>query len=71
MNSMQMGFQKIKGKDHLESKKGRRRQKRSLPVQVLYDTCKEVFANCGPGIVPSPENIERLKAVLGTRICFF
>ncbi|KAL1824543.1 hypothetical protein ACET3Z_011321 [Daucus carota] len=36
-----------------------------LPVQVLYNTCKEVFENFGPGIVPArPENIERLKAAM-------
>jgi len=35
------------------------------PVQRLYETCKETFANCGPGVVPSAEKIERLKEVLG------
>lgn len=33
-------------------------------VQRLFDTCKEVFADCGPGVVPSPENIERLRSIL-------
>ncbi|XP_044467445.1 plant cysteine oxidase 2-like isoform X2 [Mangifera indica] len=46
------------------SKKNRRRQKKMLPVQKLYDTCKDVFAFGGPGIVPSPEKIERLRSVL-------
>ena len=41
-----------------------------LPVQVLYNTCKEVFENFGPGIVPGPENIERLKAAMGTILVF-
>ncbi|XP_010531805.1 PREDICTED: plant cysteine oxidase 2 [Tarenaya hassleriana] len=47
-------------------KKLRRRSKKTAvsPVQRLFNTCKEVFANGEPGIVPSPENIERLRAVL-------
>lgn len=47
-----------------KSRKGRRRQKRMLPIQQLYDTCKEVFAESGTNIIPSPENVERLKVVL-------
>ncbi|KAH9676391.1 Plant cysteine oxidase 2 [Citrus sinensis] len=49
-----------------QSRKNRRRQKKIMvsPVQRLYETCKDVFANCSAGIVPSPEKIERLKAVL-------
>lgn len=49
-----------------QSRKNRRRQKKIMvsPVQRLYETCKDVFANCGAGIVPSLEKIERLKAVL-------
>ncbi|KAL2528766.1 Plant cysteine oxidase 1 [Forsythia ovata] len=46
-----------------ESKR-KRRQKKLLPVQRLYKTCKEVFASSGPGIVPSPEKIQTLAAVL-------
>ncbi|KAJ6808340.1 plant cysteine oxidase 2-like [Iris pallida] len=55
------------------SKTGKRKQKRSssseppMPcrvVQRLFDTCMEVFADCGPGVVPSPENIHRLRSVL-------
>ncbi|KAL3813357.1 hypothetical protein ACJIZ3_014625 [Penstemon smallii] len=46
------------------SRKSKRRQKKSSQVQKLYETCKEVFADCGPGIVPSPENIEKLASVL-------
>lgn len=52
------------------SKKNRRRQKKMLPVQKLYDTCKDVFAFGGPGIVPSPEKIERLRSVLGMYMLF-
>lgn len=63
-----MGIEKTssvrKGKHSWESGKGRRKHKRLSPVQVLYNTCKEVFANCGHGIVPLSEKIERLKAVL-------
>ncbi|CAK9162877.1 unnamed protein product [Ilex paraguariensis] len=62
-----MGMEKVggKGKDSSDSKKrGRRRQKKVSTVQKLYETCKEVFANCGPGIVPSPSDVERLKSVL-------
>lgn len=50
--------------------KSRRRQKKMSPVQKLFETCKEVFANSGTGIVPSTEDIERLRAVLGM-FCFF
>uniref|UniRef100_A0A2P2JRN8 cysteine dioxygenase n=1 Tax=Rhizophora mucronata TaxID=61149 RepID=A0A2P2JRN8_RHIMU len=49
-------------------KKGRGRQRKKTvamsPVQRLYDTCKEVFAHSGTGVVPCSENIEKLKAVL-------
>lgn len=55
-----------RGKEYSDSKKNRRGQRMVSPVQRLYDTCKQVFANCGPGVVPSAEKIERLKAVLDT-----
>lgn len=45
-------------------KRSRRRKKKMLPVQKLFEICKEVFANGGPGIVPCSEDIERLRAVL-------
>lgn len=54
-----------KTKTNQKSKRSRRLQKKMLLVQKLYETCKEVFASCGTNIVPSPENIERLRAVLG------
>lgn len=57
-----------KGKQYSDWKKNRRRQRRVSPVQILYETCKQVFANCGPGVVPSAENIERLKAVLDSMV---
>ncbi|GFP79260.1 2-aminoethanethiol dioxygenase [Phtheirospermum japonicum] len=47
-----------------ESKKNKRRQRKTSQVQRLYEACKEVFADCGPGIVPSPEKVEKLAAVL-------
>ncbi|KAJ8471384.1 hypothetical protein OPV22_025727 [Ensete ventricosum] len=50
------------------SKKSRREQKKLGPmpsaVQRLFETCKEVFANGGPGIVPSPEDVDRLRSIL-------
>lgn len=54
-----------RGREYSDSKKNRRRQRMISPVQRLYETCKETFANCGPGVVPSAEKIERLKEVLG------
>lgn len=46
-------------------RKSRRHQKKMvLPVQRMYDTCKDVFAFSGTGIVPSPEKIQQLRAVL-------
>ncbi|KAB1211647.1 2-aminoethanethiol dioxygenase [Morella rubra] len=44
--------------------RSRRRRKKMSPVQKLFETCKEVFANGRPGFVPPPEDIERLRAVL-------
>lgn len=51
-------------------KRSRRRKKKMLPVQKLFEICKEVFANGGPGIVPCSEDIERLRAVLGMLFFF-
>ncbi|KAF7819683.1 plant cysteine oxidase 2 [Senna tora] len=47
-----------------KSRKNRRRQKKMSPVQRLFDTCKEVFASAGTGIVPPPQDIEKLRAVI-------
>lgn len=49
------------------SRRNRRRQKKMPPVQKLFDTCKDVFASGGTGIVPPPQDIDTLKSVLGTR----
>ncbi|URD85241.1 2-aminoethanethiol dioxygenase [Musa troglodytarum] len=50
------------------SKKNKRKQKKvgSTPsaVQRLFETCKEVFADGGAGLVPSPEDVDRLRSVL-------
>lgn len=54
-----------------KGKVNRRRQKKITVVQKLYETCKEVFADCGPGVIPSPDKVERLKAVLGLLISLF
>ncbi|GAV70255.1 DUF1637 domain-containing protein [Cephalotus follicularis] len=52
-------------KTNRRPKKQRRRNKKmQLPVQKLYETCKDVFAIGGAGIVPSTDNIEKLRAVL-------
>lgn len=52
------------------NKRSRMRQKKKcspMPslVQKLFQTCKEAFAECGPGLVPSESDVERLKSVLG------
>ncbi|KAM0944775.1 putative cysteamine dioxygenase [Dioscorea sansibarensis] len=50
------------------SRKGRRRKKEAPPpttaVQRLFDTCREVFFGSAAGVVPSPEDVGRLKAIL-------
>ncbi|XP_055806672.1 plant cysteine oxidase 2 [Solanum dulcamara] len=54
-----------KGNENGELKKKRKRRKVGVSrIQKLYGTCKQVFANCRPGVVPSPENVQRVKAVL-------
>lgn len=48
------------------SKKNRRRQRKNmLPIQRLFDVCKEVFSSSDTNIIPSAEDIERLKTILG------
>lgn len=50
-----------------KSRRNRRhRQRKMSPGQKLFQTCNEVFASTGPGIVPTPQNIEMLLSVLGT-----
>ncbi|KAI3417153.1 Cysteine dioxygenase [Psidium guajava] len=51
-------------KTNSKSRKGRRRQKKMLPIQRLFDTCKEVFAESGTNIIPYAQDIQRLRAVL-------
>ncbi|XP_039124216.1 plant cysteine oxidase 2-like [Dioscorea cayenensis subsp. rotundata] len=50
------------------SRKGRRRKKEAgappPAVQRLFETCREVFFGCAAGVVPSPEDVGQLKAVL-------
>lgn len=49
------------------NKKNRRGRKKSMQtvVQKLFETCKEVFSPGGAGFVPPPEDVERLRLVLG------
>lgn len=47
-----------------KARKGRRRQKKMSPVQKLFETCKEVFASGGTGIVPPSQDIQRICSVL-------
>ena len=58
--------------DSRVKKSRRRNKKKTMPdavvvssVQKLFDTCKDVFALAGTGIVPTPDKIEKLRAVLG------
>lgn len=53
-----------KGKSFEPRKHRKGQQRRVMAVQNLYETCREVFASCGPGVVPSPENVERVKGIL-------
>ncbi|KAJ6934912.1 hypothetical protein NC652_010021 [Populus alba x Populus x berolinensis] len=51
-----------------KGKRGRRRHHKKMvavsPVQKLFNTCNEVFDSCSTGIIPSSDNIQKLKAVL-------
>lgn len=53
------------------SRRNRRRHKEMPPVQKLFETCKDVFASAGTGIVPPPQDIAKLQSVLGTRFLLF
>ncbi|KAK4757675.1 hypothetical protein SAY87_018976 [Trapa incisa] len=45
--------------------KSRRKQRKTmLPIQRLFNTCKDVFSGSGANVIPSPQDIARLKAVL-------
>lgn len=67
---IEQNVSKPKGKVYNESKKNKRRQRKSSQVQRLYEICKEVFADCGPGVVPSNDKLELLKSVLGMIVFF-
>ncbi|CAL0317205.1 unnamed protein product [Lupinus luteus] len=46
-------------------RRNRRRPKKAAPpVQILVETCKDVFSSGGAGIVPPPQDIEKLQSVL-------
>ena len=47
-----------------KTRKSRRRQKKTSPVQKLFETCKEIFSFLGVDNVPSPEDVHRLRSVL-------
>lgn len=59
---------------HIKKKKKKKRgmrRKRSdspayeiTPVRRLFDTCKEVFSNGGPGVIPSEDKIQQLRDIL-------
>ncbi|XP_027352973.1 plant cysteine oxidase 2-like [Abrus precatorius] len=49
-----------------KSRKNRRyRQRKMSPGPRLFQTCNQVFASTGPGLIPSPQHIEMLRSVLG------
>jgi len=64
-------------KARASSKKNRRRHKKASshadaaassisPMQRLFDTSREVFANSYPGFVPPPDAVARLSGLLST-----
>ncbi|KAL5582351.1 hypothetical protein UlMin_014793 [Ulmus minor] len=55
---------KVTNSNNKTSKKSRRRQKKMSPVQKLFDTCKDVFSSSAAGIVPHPDDVQRLRSVL-------
>ncbi|KAJ0977927.1 hypothetical protein J5N97_013401 [Dioscorea zingiberensis] len=71
-NSSKVGFlMRLQGEEvappRSSSRKGRRRHKKAAAptaVQRLFDTCREVFFDGAPGVVPAPEDVGRLKSVL-------
>ncbi|XP_078168880.1 plant cysteine oxidase 2-like isoform X2 [Carex rostrata] len=48
----------------MNSRRRNRRKNKTATVQGLYDMCKAVFAECGPGVVPSQEDVSRLSSYL-------
>ena len=61
----------IKKKTKKKKKRGMRRKRSDspayeiTPVRRLFDTCKEVFSNGGPGVIPSEDKIQQLRDILG------
>lgn len=53
------------------AKKNRRKQRKQMPVQTLFEACKEVFANGGTGFIPPPDDVERLRSILGMNLISF
>lgn len=64
-------------KARASSRKNRRRHKKASspadaaasslsPMQRLFDTSREVFANSYPGFVPPPDAVARLSGILST-----
>ncbi|PKU79320.1 cysteamine dioxygenase [Dendrobium catenatum] len=49
--------------------KGKRRQRRpdcmTCVVQKLFDTCKAVFAEGTAAFIPPPEDVFRIRSILG------
>lgn len=54
----------VKSESKRSLRKDRRRKRKMTAIQRLYNICKEVFGNGGPGIVPSAHDINRLTSVL-------
>ncbi|KAL8137321.1 hypothetical protein V2J09_003322 [Rumex salicifolius] len=45
-------------------RRSRRRQGRQPPIQILFNTCKQLFANGGFGFIPPPPNVQQLCSIL-------
>ncbi|KAF5735527.1 2-aminoethanethiol dioxygenase-like [Tripterygium wilfordii] len=54
----------ISANSSLRTSRRRNRKMAMTPVQRLFETCKGVFSSGGPGIVPSPESIDKLRVIL-------
>jgi len=53
------------------AKKSRRKQRQQMPLQNLFEACREVFANGGTGFIPPPDDVERLRSILGMNFISF
>ncbi|KAJ0260969.1 Plant cysteine oxidase 1 [Hirschfeldia incana] len=65
-NSVNSPHIKKKKKNNNKNKKKLPRKKRGeiTAVRRLFDTCKEVFSNGGPGVIPSEDKIQQLRDIL-------